>query len=95
MSLSSDEVDNIARLARLQIQPEASAALQNELSAILDLVGKMQTVDTTHVEPMAHPLAMSQRLRPDAVTETDQRKLYQSIAPQVEDNLYLVPKVIG
>lgn len=95
MSLSSDEIDKIARLARLQIQPEESTALQGDLSAILALVGQMQAVDTTDIEPMAHPLAMSQRLRPDQVSEVNQRELYQSVAPQVEEGLYLVPKVIG
>ena len=95
MSLSSDEIDKIARLARLQIQPEESTALQGDLSAILALVGQMQAVDTTDIEPMAHPLAMSQRLRPDQVSEVNQRELYQSVASQVEEGLYLVPKVIG
>ena len=95
MSLSSDEIDKIARLARLQIQPEESTALQGDLSAILALVGQMQAVDTTDIEPMAHPLAMSQRLRPDQVSEVNQRELYQAVAPQVEEGLYLVPKVIG
>ena len=95
MTLSSHEIDKIARLASLQIQPKETAALQHDLSAILALVKQMQTVDTKDVEPMAHPLTMSQRLRPDEVTETNQRDRYQSIAPQVEDHLYLVPKVIG
>ena len=95
MSLSSDEIDKIARLARLHVSPEETLALQDDLSAILGLVGQMQAVDTTGVQPMAHPLAMSQRLRPDHVTEVNKREVYQSIAPQVEAGLYLVPKVIG
>ena len=95
MSLSFHEVDKIARLARLYIQPEENVVMQEELSAILDLVSQMQMVDTTGVQPMAHPLAMSQRLRSDQVTEVNQREVFQSVAPQVEEGLYLVPKVIG
>jgi aspartyl-tRNA(Asn)/glutamyl-tRNA(Gln) amidotransferase subunit C len=54
----------------------------------------MQAVDTTGIEPMSHAQSVTLRLRDDAVTETDQRELFQSIAPQVAEGLYLVPKVI-
>lgn len=64
------------------------------LSNILDLVDQLSAVDTTGVEPMAHPLDMTQRLREDVVTETNHREKYQAVAPEVEDGLYLVPKVI-
>jgi aspartyl-tRNA(Asn)/glutamyl-tRNA(Gln) amidotransferase subunit C len=70
------------------------AAYARNLSSILDLVAQMNAVDTRGVQPLAHPLAMTQRLRPDEATEPDQRALFQSIAPQVEAGLYLVPKVI-
>jgi len=60
----------------------------------LDFVAQMSAVDTAGVSPMAHPMDAAQRLRPDTVTETDQRERFQSIAPQVEAGLYLVPKVI-
>ena len=70
------------------------AALAPELNAILGMVERMQAVDTSGVEPMSHPQAFAQRLREDAVTEPDRRAAYQSVAPQVEDGLYLVPRVI-
>ena len=94
MSLSSDDVAKIAHLARLAVDPADTESLSRDLSNILDLVEQMQAVDTEGVQPMAHPLEMSQRLRPDEVTETNQRELYQSNAPQAENGLFLVPKVI-
>ena len=65
-----------------------------QLSGIFNLIETMQAVDTSTVEPMSHAQSVTQRLREDEVTETDQRELYQSIAPQVEAGLYLVPQVI-
>lgn len=94
MSLKRTDVENIAHLARLAVGPEALDAVAEDLSDILELVEQMNAVDTTGVVPMAHPLHMSQRLRADDVTETDQRDRFQSIAPATENGLYLVPKVI-
>jgi len=94
MSLSSDDVAKIAHLARLAVDPADTESLSRDLSNILDLVEQMQAVDTEGVQPMAHPLEMRQRLRRDEVTETNQRELYQSNAPQAENGLFLVPKVI-
>jgi len=94
MSLTSDDVAKIAHLARLAVEPTEAEDLSGDLSNILDLVAQMESVDTDAVEPMAHPLEMSQRLRLDEVTETDQRELYQSNAPEAEKGLFLVPKVI-
>jgi aspartyl-tRNA(Asn)/glutamyl-tRNA(Gln) amidotransferase subunit C len=94
MSLDRTDVEKIAHLARLTIVEEDIPRYAKELSNILDLVAHMRNVDTVGVEPMAHPFAESQRLRSDAVTESDQRELFQSIAPQIEAGLYLVPKVI-
>jgi aspartyl-tRNA(Asn)/glutamyl-tRNA(Gln) amidotransferase subunit C len=94
MSLTSDDVEKIAHLARLAVDPADTESLSRDLSNILDLVEQMQAVDTEGVLPMAHPLEMSQRLRADEVTETNQRELYQSNAPQAEAGLFLVPKVI-
>ena len=84
----------VARLARLAVPGERLAAYTQSLSNILNLVDQLSAVDTTGVEPMAHPLDMVQRLREDVVTETDHRAQYQAIAPEVEKGLYLVPKVI-
>ena len=94
MSLERSDVEKIAHLARLAIDEEQIPVYARELSKILELVEQMNSVDTSGVVPMAHPLEVSQRLRPDEVTEGDQREHFQSIAPAVEDGLYLVPKVI-
>lgn len=94
MSLSPDEVQKIARLARLAVSESEVASYSGELSSILEMVDRMDRVDTSGVEPMAHPQHATQRMRPDAVTETDQRERYQKIAPSVERGLYLVPRVV-
>ena len=94
MSLGSAEVTKIAHLARLAIGEADIPAYARNLSSILELVAQMNAVDTTGVEPLAHPLDMAQRLRPDAVSECDQRERFQAIAPSVEAGLYLVPQVI-
>lgn len=94
MSLDASDIAKIAHLARLEIAPESIERYAADLSNILDLVAQMDAVDTTGAEPMAHPLHMSQRLRPDRVSEQNQRELFQAIAPLTEDGLYLVPKVI-
>jgi aspartyl-tRNA(Asn)/glutamyl-tRNA(Gln) amidotransferase subunit C len=87
-------VDHIAHLARLAVSEEEAADYVAKLSRILAMVDQLQQVDTAGVTPMAHPLDMVQRLRPDAVTEPDQRELVQRNAPRVEEGLYLVPRVI-
>jgi aspartyl-tRNA(Asn)/glutamyl-tRNA(Gln) amidotransferase subunit C len=94
MSLSHDQVLRLARLARLAIRPDEREAVLEQLNRVLGLIEEMQRVDTSGVEPMAHPLDANQRLRPDKVTEPDQRELFQSIAPAVQGGVYLVPKVI-
>ncbi len=94
MSLSSDDVHKIAHLARLAVSDEEAEALCRDLSNILGLVEQMAAVDTSAIEPMAHPLAMHQRLRPDEVTESDRRDLYLRNAPAAENGLFLVPCVI-
>jgi len=94
MSLDKTDVEQIARLARLSVDAEETAAYQQELGQILDLVNQLEAAATGNVTPLAHPLDLSARLRPDEVTETDQRARFQSQAPAVEDGYYLVPKVI-
>lgn len=94
MSITDAEVKKVARLARLAVPEERLAAYTHNLSNILKLVDQLSAVDTTGVEPMAHPLDMVQRLRDDVVTETNHREQYQSVAPEVENGLYLVPKVL-
>ena len=94
MSLSDDQIRRLARLARIAVQPGETAEVGKRLNRILELVGEIQAVDTQGVEPMSHALDVVQRLRPDEVTVGNQRESYQSVAPAVEDGLYLVPKVI-
>src|SRR3954464_13319878 len=95
MALTREQIENIAHLARLQLQPAELAVYQQSLSSIFDFVGELDKADTASVAPMAHPLpGQSQRLRPDIVTETDRREINQKNAPQVAAGLYLVPKVI-
>jgi aspartyl-tRNA(Asn)/glutamyl-tRNA(Gln) amidotransferase subunit C len=94
MSLSDDQVRRLARLARIAIRPEEFEPVLERLNRVLELVDDMRRVDTAGVEPMAHPLDATQRLRDDIVTEADRREVYQSVAPAVEGGLYLVPKVI-
>ncbi len=94
MSLSTEEVNKIAWLGRISIDADKIEVYARDLSGILDFVEQMNAVDTSNVEPMAHPQDLAQRLRPDVVAEDDQREAFQSIAPMVEAGLYLVPKVI-
>ncbi|MDH4274549.1 MAG: Asp-tRNA(Asn)/Glu-tRNA(Gln) amidotransferase subunit GatC [Gammaproteobacteria bacterium] len=92
--LKQTDIEKIAHLARLALDANDVPVYAQNLTNILHLVEQMAVVDTTHIEPLAHPLPMSQRLRPDVVTAGDEHALFQRIAPQVEGGLYLVPKVI-
>jgi aspartyl-tRNA(Asn)/glutamyl-tRNA(Gln) amidotransferase subunit C len=94
MSLNTEQVNKIAWLGRIAIDADKIEAYARDLSGILDFVEQMGSVDTGVVEPMAHPMDQAQRLRPDVVTEPDQRERFQAHAPLVEAGLYLVPKVI-
>lgn len=94
MSLDKDQVQQIAQLARLEIKPEEHTELVDKLSKIVDFVDHLSEADTDGVIPLAHPLNVAQRLRPDVVTEPNERNRYQQNAPSVTDGLYLVPKVI-
>ena len=94
MSISSAEVIKVAHLARLAIPEERLEGYTHTISDILDLVAQMNAVNTDDVEPLSNPLDAAQLLRQDKITEKNQREIYQSVAPLVEDGLYLVPKVI-
>lgn len=94
MSLNSADIKRIAHLARIEVNDAEADATLTKLTGILGLIEQMQAVDTTGIQPMSHSQDVTQRLRDDLVTETNQRELYQSIAPAVEEGLYLVPKVI-
>jgi len=94
MSLDAEDISKIAQLARLGLDDADVGAYSRDLSAILAFVETMKRVDTSGIEPLAHPLEMSQRLRADNVTEIDQRAHFQANAPAASEGLYLVPKVI-
>lgn len=94
MSLTLNDVKRIAHLARVEVSETEAEEYLRQLSNIFELVEQMQAVDTTGIAPMAHAQDVVLRLRPDIVTEIDRRDDYQSVAPQTEAGLYLVPKVI-
>ncbi|MEM7254985.1 MAG: Asp-tRNA(Asn)/Glu-tRNA(Gln) amidotransferase subunit GatC [Pseudomonadota bacterium] len=94
MTIPASEVKDIARLARLALSPEEIESYSDVLSQILELFEELAKVDTDEVPPMAHPLDVTLRLRPDVVTEEDQHEKFQAVAPAVADDLYLVPRVI-
>jgi aspartyl-tRNA(Asn)/glutamyl-tRNA(Gln) amidotransferase subunit C len=94
VSLTTDDVEKIAHLARLGIDDKDMASYAKDLSGMLDLMTQMSELNTEKIMPMAHPLDQVQRLRLDVVTEKNRREQFQAIAPQVEAGLYLVPKVI-
>ncbi len=94
MSISADEVKAIARLARLAIDDSDIPGYADQLSRILTFIEQMNQAETDGIEPMAHPLDLNVRLRPDRVTEKNERDLFQAQAPQIKNGLYLVPKVI-
>ena len=94
MAIDASEIQKVAHLARLSIDDCQVEATAGTISKILDLVDQMQSVNTDNIEPMAHPLDATQRLREDVVTEPNNREQLQSCAPAVEDGLFLVPKVI-
>jgi aspartyl-tRNA(Asn)/glutamyl-tRNA(Gln) amidotransferase subunit C len=94
MSLTHQDVARIAKLARIAVTDDEIVAVGAQLNNIFGLIEQMQAVDTDGIEPMAHPQDVSLRLRDDVVTESDHRAAFQAIAPQVENGLFLVPKVI-
>lgn len=94
MALDKSEVEKIAHLARLHISDTETEEVTTRIADILTLIDQMQSVDTDSIEPLAHPLDVVQRLRVDEVTEKNQRDELQTLAPQSENGLYLVPKVL-
>lgn len=94
MKLTRQNVEHIAHLARLEIGPDELDGVVEKLDRIVNFVNQLQSADTSTVVPMAHPMDMSQRLRPDAVTEADHRDLYQQNGEAVVDGLYTVPRVL-
>jgi aspartyl-tRNA(Asn)/glutamyl-tRNA(Gln) amidotransferase subunit C len=94
MTIKQDDIEKIAELARIRICDEEIGQVTRRITEILQMVDRLQAVDTLGVEPMANPLDAIQRLRPDEVTQSNRRDAFQAIAPAVENGLYLVPRVI-
>ena len=94
MQLKETDIDWIAWLARLSIEREDIPGYVRDLSSILTMIGQMEEVNTDAIEPVAHPLELTARLRDDVVTETNQRDHFQAIAPETSNGHYLVPRVI-
>jgi aspartyl-tRNA(Asn)/glutamyl-tRNA(Gln) amidotransferase subunit C len=94
MALSLNDISRIAQLARVEVTQAEAEQVLSQLQAIFTLIEELQSADTRGIEPMSHGQDVTLRLREDLVTERDQHELFQSIAPQVEAGLYLVPKVI-
>jgi aspartyl-tRNA(Asn)/glutamyl-tRNA(Gln) amidotransferase subunit C len=94
MALTRDDVKRAARLARIAIDESEANQVLEQLERIFGMIEEMRAVDVSGVEPMAHAQDVVLRLRPDEVTEPDQRELFAAVAPRVQNGLYLVPKVI-
>jgi aspartyl-tRNA(Asn)/glutamyl-tRNA(Gln) amidotransferase subunit C len=94
MALTLADVQRIAHLARIEITADAAAEVHRKLESIFAMINELNAVDTTGITPMAHAQDVMLPLREDKVTETDRHALYQSVAPAVEDGLYLVPRVV-
>jgi aspartyl-tRNA(Asn)/glutamyl-tRNA(Gln) amidotransferase subunit C len=94
MPLSNEQVRRLAHLSRLSMSDDSVDVTRRQLDSIFVLIAQMQTINTTGIEPMSHPQELSARLREDVAVETDRRAAFQAIAPQAENGLYLVPKVI-
>ncbi len=94
MSIDMKTVEHVANLARLELSESEKEHYLKDLNDILQTIDVVNAQDTKGVEPMAHPMDFSQRLREDDITEVNQRELLQKSAPQVEEGLYLVPRVV-
>ena len=94
MALSKQDIQYIAHLARLEISAAEIPDYEAKLGKIIDFIAELDKADTGDLLPMAHPLDMSQRLRPDEVTASDQRDLYQKNASETVNGLYVVPRVV-
>jgi aspartyl-tRNA(Asn)/glutamyl-tRNA(Gln) amidotransferase subunit C len=94
MSLTPSDVQRIATLARIELQPAEAARTLEQLNAVFTLIERLQSVDTAGVEPMTHARDLVLRLRDDVVSEPDRRAEYQASAPAVDGGLYLVPQVL-
>ncbi len=94
MALSKQDIEHIAHLARLEISADQIPEYEAKLSKIIEFIDELEGADTGDLLPMANPLDMSQRLRADEVTATDERDRYQQNASETVNGLYVVPRVV-
>ena len=94
MSIDKSDIEHLCNLSKLNLDDEEQSVFLSQMQSILDMIEELQEVDTGDIEPMAHPLQMTQRLRVDEVTEFNDREKYQNNTDFVEDGFYKVPKVI-
>jgi aspartyl-tRNA(Asn)/glutamyl-tRNA(Gln) amidotransferase subunit C len=94
MSIERQEIEKLATLSRIAIGEDTITEVSQRLSSVLELVDQLQAGNTDGVEAMSHPMKATQRLREDEVSEINQREAFQAIAPDTEEGLFLVPKVI-
>ena len=94
MSIERHEIEKLATLARIAIDDSTINQVSERLGSVIELVDQLQAADTSGVDPMSHPMQATQRLRDDEVNELNQREALQAAAPDTEDGLFLVPKVI-
>ncbi|MCW5589185.1 MAG: Asp-tRNA(Asn)/Glu-tRNA(Gln) amidotransferase subunit GatC [Legionellales bacterium] len=94
MSIDNTTLQHMAHLARLSLDSDVVEKYIEQFNNILNLVSELDTINTDHVEPMTHPLDLSQRLRADIITESDQHATFLALAPEITDSLFLVPEVI-
>ena len=92
--MNKNTVSKIANLAKIEIDDSKIEGIAKNLEKILDLVGEMNSIDTDNINPMSHPLNLKQVMRPDEVTEQDQRENFQKNSPSIENGYYKVPKII-
>lgn len=92
--MNKNTVSKIANLAKIEIDDSKIEGIAENLEKILDLVGEMNAIDTDNINPMSHPLNLKQVMRPDEVTEQDQRENFQKNSPSIENGYYKVPKII-
>ena len=94
MKIDNEVILDIAELAQLEVKDEMISQYADKMTAMLNLVEEMQSVNTDNIEPVSNPLDAVQTMRDDKVTEKDLRDEYQAIAPEVDSGLYLVPRVV-
>ena len=94
MSINKDQIKYLSLLSRMDIQESEINDVEEKLTKIIDFVDQLQSIDTDEIEPMAHPLNQSQRLRADKVVEENNRDKIQKNSKSIERGMYIVPKVI-